>query len=110
MTTERRKHPRFELNQVMDLTFGKERLIQAEGVNISAGGVLCRTEEFCEAGTRVSLLITVAVKKKEWQIPCEGVVIRSQREKQRYDTAISFTDMSDDAARHFHDFIKLKHS
>jgi hypothetical protein len=90
-TTEKRKHPRFEINQMVELTYARENFVGATGINISTNGLLCETNERMEPHTVVFMMITLTLKGKEYLIECEGVVNRSEKIKGRWNTAINIT-------------------
>mgnify|MGYP001194554432 CR=1 FL=1 len=76
MNEERRKRERFEMKQVLELKTGDGRVIPAAGMNISEGGILCRTGEEIPAGTCVSFMFTIRRVKSDITVECEGVVLR----------------------------------
>ncbi len=45
MVDERRKCPRFRIDQMVKISYGEESFIQGSGINISECGVLCETRE-----------------------------------------------------------------
>lgn len=96
MATERRRAPRFQVSQLIELGFGRESQVAASGLNISSGGLLCRTEPYVEPGTRVFLSIHLPTDDI---VNCEGIVLRSEKTSEGYfEAAISFTEFQGDAA------------
>jgi c-di-GMP-binding flagellar brake protein YcgR len=93
MRTERRKSPRFTINQLIDLEPGRENYIAAEGVNISNEGLLCHTSDSLDLYSRVYLQFSLNGEKKNHTIKCEGVVVRCKKNKKNFDTALEFADM-----------------
>ena len=109
MSHEKRSHPRFAVNQLVEVDFGHERYISAVGVNLSKNGVLCITEEECPLYSTVLLMMTVPHKKKQRIINLEGIVSRSVCKKHGWETGINITSMNkasrevfDEVMHHFH--------
>ena len=92
---ERRKHPRFLLEQVVELGYGKETFIQAQGVNCSPVGILCHTLQPVEPYTQVSLIFKVPAEKRGRTIKAQGVVMRCVLSQGVYYLGIEFENLSD---------------
>jgi len=105
MRTERRKSPRFTINQMIDLELGRENYIAAEGVNISEEGLLCHTSESLEPYSRIYLQFSLDGEKKKQVITCEGVVVRCKKNRKNYDTALEFADMAESDKKKVHSFL-----
>lgn len=90
MTGERRRAPRFSLEQVIEMSYGHESFVNARGVNISKTGLLCTSDSYLEPYTTVVLTIKVPSGPEGQILNCEGIVIRSTEENGGYTTAISF--------------------
>jgi c-di-GMP-binding flagellar brake protein YcgR len=105
MRTERRKSPRFTINQMIDLEMGRENYIAAEGVNISDEGLLCHTSESLEPYSRVYMQLSLNGEKKNHTIKCEGVVVRCKKNKKSYDTALEFADIGESDKKKIHTFL-----
>lgn len=108
MSSENRKHPRFEINQLVELDIGRETFIHADAANLSEGGLLCYTEEYCEPYTKVFLMMTLKLESRERIIKCEGVVVRSVKEGRRWNTGISITFMDNASRKIFDEFLSHK--
>ena len=106
MSAENRKHPRFEINQLVELDFEKETFIRADGANLSEGGVLCRTEEPCELHSTVFMMMTLSLKGNDRIIKCEGIVVRSEKKGKEWEVGISITSMDGASRKIFSEFIK----
>jgi hypothetical protein len=109
MASERRTHPRFGINQLVEVDLGQEKYISAEGINLSREGVLCKTEEECPLYSTVYMMMTLPYKKKERIINLEGIVCRSVHKKNGWETGINITSMNrasravfDEVMHHFH--------
>lgn len=95
MTTERRKHPRFPIDQFIEMDMGREIWIEAAGVNISENGLLCKTAEYCEPYLKVLVTIKMQEGNKTGKFTFEGIVIRSEKHSDRWDTGIEITGIGD---------------
>ncbi|HDP79437.1 MAG TPA: PilZ domain-containing protein [Spirochaetes bacterium] len=92
-SAENRKHPRITINQLVELDFNRENFVRAEAIDLSAGGLLCRTDEYCEPYVVVFIMMTLKLKKGERIIKCEGVVLRCDKKGDLWETAINITSM-----------------
>lgn len=108
MPAENRQHPRFEINQLVELDFGRETFVHADAANLSEGGILCKTDELVEASTKVFIMMTLTLKSTERIIKCEGVVVRSQKSGSQWNTGIYITSMDAASRKIFNEFIGQK--
>lgn len=92
MENEKRKRERFSMNQVLDLSTSDGQAITAQGINISEGGILCRTETGIPQGTLVKFQLLVPGSKTNMTVPCEGFVLRCTEKDGKFDVVIDFTD------------------
>jgi len=106
MTAERRRDARFSVDQIVEVSFGKEAFVHGTGINLSKTGVLCKTDSYMEPYSQVSLLMTVPVGPEGHRFTCEGVVVRTEREGGDYLTGISFTSIDDEDSRKLQNFLK----
>jgi len=93
MQEERRKHPRYQIHQLIELSFGKEIYIGAHSIDISEGGLYCQVSKPMEPYSRVFLMIGIPQKEAELQITCEGMVLRTEAKEDKHFVAIEFTSM-----------------
>jgi Tfp pilus assembly protein PilZ len=92
MKNDRRKHPRFKIDQMLQASFDRETYIHASGINISKSGLLCKTEQ--EMGLYSSIFLMIRVNDEIPPVTCEGVVVRCEQEKDgTYEVGIQFTDI-----------------
>lgn len=92
MGEERRKRERFPLAQNVELQTADGTVIYSSGINISEGGILCRTEKEIPIGTNVTFNLTIPVGKRDITVGCEGVILRCIKNNDRFDVAIVLTD------------------
>lgn len=95
MREERRKARRFTIDEMVELEFGRELVVHASGINLSATGLLCRSDCYLEPATEVSLVLTVPSGSGSHTVSCDGVVVRSEKGKSRHLIAIRFTSLAD---------------
>lgn len=93
---ERRRHQRFALQQLVELGFGRERYIHAEGLNISRSGILCRADEELDLSNTVTIYFTLDEDAEEPEtLAAEGVVQRCDpRSDGSYDVGLEFSMLS----------------
>jgi hypothetical protein len=92
MEGDRHRAPRFEIDQMIELSYGREQFVRSRGVNLSATGLLCRTDEPLAAGVTLELMLSLK-EVPAVTIRCEGVVVRSVKSGGGYETGIAFTEM-----------------
>lgn len=107
---ERRKHPRFEIDQVVELSYGKETFAQATGINLSEQGILCRTRDELQPYGRVFLMFHVPVGDTRKTIRCEGIVLRSVKDGEDYHTAVEFANLRSEDQSVIRTYEQLVHS
>lgn len=98
MPRERRRAPRFAIQHLIELSFGRETFVRATGVNISSSGLLCNTDPPIEPYTRVFLSLKLPTEGREEIVNCEGIVVRSEPASAGANTAIVFTGFEPDEA------------
>lgn len=75
METERRSRQRFRLSRMGVYDIARERYIQAQGSDISRGGMSFVSEEYVQPQTAVWLSFSIPVPDGSWrEIDAEGVV------------------------------------
>lgn len=92
MGEEKRKRERFPLTQDVALTTSDGTVINSSGVNISEGGILCRTETEIKPGTSVTFQLTIPIGKREVTVGCAGNIVRCIPKEGKFDIGIELTD------------------
>lgn len=95
MTEERRHYERFTLDQCVTLSFGREDFIDAQGINLSRGGLLFSSTARLEAYQKLFVMINVP----GGTFKAEGLVIHSNPEGNKTVYGVKFTDISEDDER-----------
>jgi len=72
---ERRKFPRFKIEQMISIDYGKQEFLEAHGIDFSEEGVRCLTSVEVEMHSRVYLLLTLPEVISKDPFSCEGVVM-----------------------------------
>ncbi len=94
MAKERRRGGRFAIEQMVELSYGRESFVHASGINLSRTGLLCKTATFLEPYTQVSIVLNLPVAGETYRIECGGIVIRSAEENDHFNTGISLSALS----------------
>ena len=90
--TKRRK-PRFEVHRLTHLSYGRDRFLDAEGLNISRTRMLCRTTEPIDVDAHVSCTLGTPTLADEW-VSCDGKVSRcDQQPDNSYEVALTFNEI-----------------
>jgi hypothetical protein len=94
MRPERRHAQRFRIDQMIELSYGREESLRCQGVDLSEIGVLCRTERALEPGARVFLLMSLGPGEDDEPVSTEGVVVRSTPSDWGFESGVAFTGMA----------------
>jgi hypothetical protein len=92
---EKRKYRRISINQIIELSIGKERILQARGVNVSEGGILFQAASELELYSRLFVMFTIPEGDRSESLTVEGFVVRSDKSGAMYDTAMEFADINE---------------
>jgi hypothetical protein len=101
MAEERRRSPRFTINQLIEVDYGRELFLRAKAINISRSGLLCSTDPELDTSSRVFLSLTLPDGDR---INCEGLVVRAEPHGETNEVAINFTEFREDDAEKFVQF------
>jgi hypothetical protein len=94
METERRGQKRCTISQLIDMTLMRERDLQAETVNISEGGVLCKSPSWVEPLTPVYMMFKIPSTNGERTIKVEGTVMHTKQVGEECIFGIAFGRMT----------------
>ncbi|MFT5206547.1 MAG: c-di-GMP-binding flagellar brake protein YcgR [Candidatus Omnitrophota bacterium] len=98
---EKRTHAR--LVQQFKFNIGTEgRETQAEAINVSSSGLLCRVDQEIAVMTQVEIGLVLTSRTQSSnskQISIKGVVVRCEPDGAKFKAAIFFTDISDSHRR-----------
>ena len=92
---ERRKYVRFEINQVVEMRMGRESFVNAQGVDLSEAGILCKTDIPVDYSSKIFIMFQIPQKDGERTISCDGVVVRCDKSNSDYLVGIKFVDLKD---------------
>jgi hypothetical protein len=104
--TDRRRAPRFRIEQFVELRFNRETFITATGINMNQYGLMAETDRLIGPGTLIYLLIELPVDGQKKFIEIEGVVIWSAEEGESCRTGIKFTDMTPENKTSLENYLK----
>lgn len=87
MAEEKRKNPRFKINQLIAYGPNREEYLFAESVNLSREGLSCSSAQMVDPMTNVYIMMRVPAAEGdpagEHQVRCEGYVSHSRLEGPR---------------------------
>jgi len=75
---DKRESPRFAISQLIGYYPNREEYLWAEGINISMGGISCRSKEAIDTLTNVFIMVSVRGSDGERLVRCEGYVAHSE--------------------------------
>lgn len=96
MSADKRRARRFSIDQMLEISLGREHAVRCRGVDLSEVGVLCHTDVELETGTRVFVMLQLGeagAGGDETTVSCEGVVARTGAMGKGYEAGISFSDL-----------------
>jgi hypothetical protein len=91
--SERREHFRIPIDQMVEVRFGKEKMIQATGTDLSVKGILCVARSGVDPQSRVFLMFRLPILHEEFEVECEGIVVRSAEADGHFEVAVQITGL-----------------
>ncbi len=91
MDKDNRKRERVAIDQIIEISTSDGQYITAQGINISEGGVLCRSDTEIPMGTFVKFNISLPSGTTSTSIECEGFVLRCVKVDGKYDIVVDLT-------------------
>jgi hypothetical protein len=108
LMNEQRKHQRISLDQMIELSMGKETMISALGVNVSEGGMLFQTHRELSPYSKLFVMLSVPDGVKTENLSCEGIVVRSKKHGMHYDVSMKFDGIDEKSSLLLKSWIKNK--
>jgi len=104
---EKRRNPRFKVNQLLAFTPEGDQFYRAEAVDLSQGGIKCASAQAIEPMTSVFLLLKLpgAAGEGENEVACEGYVSHSSLVDGRCLFGVRFTSVAPEGKAAFDAFI-----
>ena len=90
---ERREFVRFEIDQMVEIEFGQERFVRAEALDLSERGLQCKTDGPVDLNSRIFLMFRIPIRHEEFEIKCDGIVVRVTENNGEYLVGVQFTDL-----------------
>jgi len=90
--SEKRRHRRFAVRQMIEMAFPRETFFTAEGINLSEGGMYCRTDYPIEPYTKVYFMLNIPDGASDSVLRAEGTVIHTRSEDGGTVFGVSFED------------------
>lgn len=104
---DRRKYPRFEINQIVEISLLKETFFNAESLNVSEGGILCKSRYETEPLSQIFIMFDLYLKEKTYAIKSDGVVVRCDRDTDGlFLIGIQFEDISREDQDKIREYLK----
>lgn len=98
MMEEKRRHPRFNIAQMLTLQNGQERVFHAQGGNLSRSGLRCATTERLSPGETVYLVVELQ-EHGTTRVAAESVVVWCEDRGGGYDVGLMFQTLYENSAR-----------
>lgn len=106
---ERRKADRFEIQEMIKLSLGRQEAIEAQGLNISEYGICCLVNKEIKKMSRVSLILNIPVVYDDKKIVSEGIVAWAAKTDAGFEIGIEFFLLKDDARENIKAFMRTLH-
>ncbi|MBP7554497.1 MAG: PilZ domain-containing protein [Spirochaetes bacterium] len=104
---DRRKYPRFEINQIVEISLLKETFFNAESLNVSEGGILCKSRYETDPLSQIFIMFDLYLKDKTYAIKSDGVVVRCDRDTDGlFLIGIQFEDISREDQDKIREYLK----
>jgi Tfp pilus assembly protein PilZ len=101
---EKRRHPRFRISQMLTLQQNNERVIHAQGVNISRSGLCCSTTERMQPGSTAYVILELQDHGVP-RVSAEAVVVWCDPREGGYDAGLVFRTLYENSARALDQFL-----
>lgn len=103
---EKRSNKRFEISQLVEIKVISEEFIQAEGLDISVGGMKAKTSYDIAPLAKLFLMLNIPVHDKTYSIRTEGYVVYTKKVRNTVHFGINFVDMDDEDKKIIRDYLK----
>jgi len=103
---ERREFRRCTLTQLLDMTLMRERDIGAAAIELSEGGVLCRSDAPVDLLSPVFLMLKVPTLGSDYILKTEGVVMHIRREGESWVFGIAFGTLTETDHQVLHAYLE----
>lgn len=90
MGTERRQFIRYQISQCIKLSMGHEAFFEAEGIDLSAGGLRCRSTYALEPLSRLFLMLHLKGDAGSYDLKTEASVVHVRQEGDGYEYGVQF--------------------
>ena len=107
MPDDKRKYARFSIEQFVEMSYLHETFINAEGINISEGGILCKTTFPIEPLDKAFIMLKIPIKDKEYMLKLNGVIIHYQKKDDYYLFGVEFTDIEDSDKKILKEYLSM---
>lgn len=94
---ERRKSPRFTIDQLIELSFDREQFIPTRIVDLSTEGFSCRVSEAVEPLVRVFAMVRLENGSDFLTISSEGVVVHCRRDGDEFRIGVEWSELGGEA-------------
>jgi c-di-GMP-binding flagellar brake protein YcgR len=90
MGIERRQYARYQISQSIKLSMGHESFFEAESIDISAGGLRCRSTYSLEPLARIYLMLRLPAAAGERVLQTEASVVHVRKVDDAYEYGVQF--------------------
>ncbi|HOV14011.1 MAG TPA: PilZ domain-containing protein [Spirochaetota bacterium] len=107
MSNEKRKYKRFTIEQFVEFSYMHETFVNAEGINLSEGGILCKTTYPIEPLDKAFIMLKIPLKDKEYILKLNGVIAHYQKMDNYYLFGVEFTDVEENDKKILKEYLTL---
>ena len=103
---DRRRFPRFTISQAIEIGLNKEEFFTASVENVSEEGILIKSAKLLELQSKIYFLLQIKKNQPDTSIECEGIVIHSDKARDKWLYGIHLTSFSKNGKKKYLEFVK----
>ncbi len=105
---EKREQARYQIRQFVKIDFNREEFLPAEGLNISANGLLCRVPRPLSPGQRLFLMLNLGTPRDPIILNIEALIIWTKPDHAEIPSwlaGVEFLDLTDKQSEQIASFL-----
>lgn len=109
MGQDKRRAPRYTLNQLVNIEYGREDYVYGDAVDISETGIGVVCDSGISPASRMFLMFHLGESSDGPTVRCEGFVTRSDRTADgRYRVGVDFAEIAESDRKKIAEYLSVK--